>query len=160
MIKKASARGARETQPIGKADGPLKLVKAPSPRLLSLFKKWERGGLLKVSTIRSREHKLKISLAHPNCIKIEVRPVDLKTNITTIYNSTNEAAKARGLKPLQPAPGGGGAALNLPNHKIISQYISRKQQTAPPPLIYLLLASARAPRALGCVSPAPQGVRW
>jgi group I intron endonuclease len=59
----------------------------------------------------TEERKLKITLAHPNCIKIEV--LDLKTNITTIYNSTNEAAKA----------------LNLPNHKIISQYISRKQQT-------------------------------
>jgi hypothetical protein len=58
----------------------------------------------------SHEHKEKISLGNPNCKKIEV--IDLELNTSTIYNSMDEAAKS----------------LNLSSHKIISQYISRKQQ--------------------------------
>jgi group I intron endonuclease len=59
--------------------------------------------------IHSEEHKEKISLAHPKCKKIEVNSLELNTS--TIYNSMGEAAKS----------------LNLSSHKIISQYISRKQ---------------------------------
>jgi hypothetical protein len=59
---------------------------------------------------RSEEHKEKISLGNPNCKKIEVNY--LESNTSTIYNSMGEAAKS----------------LNLSSHKIISQYISRKQQ--------------------------------
>jgi F-type H+-transporting ATPase subunit a len=41
---------------------------------------------------KSEEHKLKLTLAQPNCIKIKV--TDLETNITTEYDSVKQAARA------------------------------------------------------------------
>jgi group I intron endonuclease len=58
---------------------------------------------------RSEETKAKISAAHGASIEV----LDLETNISTNYASLKVAARA----------------LNINNHKIISQYISRKQQT-------------------------------
>ena len=44
---------------------------------------------------KSIEALIKLSAAHPNCIKIEV--VDLETNISTIYNAIKAAARALGI---------------------------------------------------------------
>jgi group I intron endonuclease len=81
-----------------------KTGKTPSEETRAKMSAWQMG------VPKSVEHKEKLSLGNPNCKKIEV--TDLYLNSKTTYNSINKAAKS----------------LNLRGPKIISQYISRKQQ--------------------------------